>query len=108
MSSKSSRPAMVSTSAVVRPPVKEAVDVFVRLGIHHGADGLAEQVGIHLHLAPVVGGLAKQAAHIRHRQALAFAGATHQIEQAFDFGVIGNDLAVLADVGKVIGWRRLC
>ena len=107
MSLKSSSPAMVSTSAVVRPPVKEAVDVFVFLGVHHGANCLAEQAGIHLHLAPVVGGLTEQAANIGHRQALAFAGAAHQIEQAFDFGVIGNDLAVLADVDKVIGMEAI-
>jgi len=35
--------------------------------------------------------------------ALAFTGTAHQIEQAFDFGVVGDDFAVLPDVDQVIG-----
>ena len=81
---------------------KEAVDILILLGIHHRADGLTQQVGVHRHLAPVVGGLTEQAANIRHRLALAFAGAAYQIEQPFDFRVIGDDFAILADINKII------
>src|SRR6218665_2249927 len=82
---------------------KQAVHIFFLLYFDHRADGLAEQIGIGLHLAPVCCFLVETLAYVQHGLGLSFAAVADQVEQALDFGVVVDDLPGAVDVDEVVG-----
>ena len=76
--------------------MEKAEDKFLAPAYH------GKTLGIHLHLPPVSSFLVKQTASLRNGLRLALAATAHQIEQAFDLGVIMNDLTLTTDVDEVI------
>ena len=86
---------MVWTSAVVLPPLNRLSRSFSSFTSTIERMRCAEQIGVVLHLAAVLGPLVEQdGTPSRIGLGLALAASADQVEQALDLGVVGDDLAV--------------
>ena len=54
-----------------------------------------------MHIAAIVGGAVKRVASGKYRLTAAFAGAACQVQQTFDFGVLGDDVAILPYMDEI-------
>ncbi|MFN7935616.1 MAG: hypothetical protein U0R19_19955 [Bryobacteraceae bacterium] len=83
-------------------PRKEGVKILFFFGVRNGTNGARQQVGIELHIPPVLRFQVERLIRLWHRFAEGFAGRSNEVEQSLDLGVRNDDLAVVAYLDEVV------